>query len=56
MTTFLQTLLAQDPRNITPLSWQTMQPYPDGRDRVRDRRVQRRFIVAHRGLLDRPWP
>ena len=40
-TTFLQTLLAQDPRNITPLSWQTMQPYPDGRDRVRDRRVQR---------------
>jgi hypothetical protein len=40
-TTFLQTLLAQDPRNITPFSWQTMQPYPDGRDRVRDRRVQR---------------
>jgi hypothetical protein len=40
-TTFLQTLLAQDPGNITPLSWQTMQPYPDGRDRVRDRRVQR---------------
>jgi hypothetical protein len=40
-TTFLQTLLAQDLGNITPLSWQTMQPYPDGRDRVRDRRVQR---------------
>jgi hypothetical protein len=40
-TTFLQTLLAQDPGNITPLSWQTMQPYPDARDRVRDRRVQR---------------
>jgi hypothetical protein len=40
-TTFLQTLLAQDPGNITPLSWQTMQPYPDGRDRVRDRRMQR---------------
>jgi hypothetical protein len=40
-TTFLQTLLAQDPGNSTPLSWQTMQPYPDGRDRVRDRRVQR---------------
>jgi hypothetical protein len=40
-TTFLHTLLAQDPNNIVPLSWQTMQPYPDGRDRVRDRRVQR---------------
>ena len=40
-TTFLHTLLAQDPRNATPFSWQTMQPYPDGRDRLRDRRVQR---------------
>jgi hypothetical protein len=40
-TTFLHTLLAQDPHNIAPLSWQTMQPYPDARDRVRDRRVQR---------------
>jgi hypothetical protein len=40
-TTFLQTLLAQDPRNLTPLSWQTMQPYPDARDRLRDRRAQR---------------
>jgi hypothetical protein len=40
-TTFLHTLLAQDPANIAPFSWQTMQPYPDGRDRLRDRRVQR---------------
>ncbi len=40
-TTFLHTLMAQDPANHTPLSWQTMQPYPDGRDRLRDRRVQR---------------
>lgn len=40
-TTFLHTLLAQDPANIVPLSWQTMQPYPDARDRARDRRVER---------------
>jgi hypothetical protein len=40
-TTFLHTLLAQDPGNMTPLSWQTMQPYPDRRDRPRDQRVAR---------------
>lgn len=40
-TTFLHTLLAQDPGNMTPLSWQTMQPYPDRRDRLRDHRVAR---------------
>jgi len=40
-TTFLHTLLAQDPGNMAPLSWQTMQPYPDRRDCPRDRRVER---------------
>jgi hypothetical protein len=40
-TTFLHTLLSQDPGNMTPLSWQTMQPYPDRRDRARDHRVVR---------------
>lgn len=40
-TTFLHTLLAQDPENRIPLSFQTIQPYPDARDGVRDRRVQR---------------
>ena len=40
-TTFLHMLLAQDPGNMIPLSWQTMQPYPDRRDRPRDQRVAR---------------
>jgi hypothetical protein len=38
-TTFLQMLLAQDEANRTPLTWQTLQPYPDRRGH--DRRVQR---------------
>lgn len=40
-TTFLHTLLAEDPGAMAPLSWQTMQPYPDRRDRSRDGRVRR---------------
>lgn len=40
-TTFLHTLLAEDPEAMAPLSWQTMQPYPDRRDRSRDGRVRR---------------
>ena len=40
-TTFLHTLLAEDPDNMAPLSWETMQPYPDRRDRSRDGRVRR---------------
>jgi len=40
-TTFLHTLMSKDPGNLTPLSWQTMQPYPDRRDRPRDQRVAR---------------
>ena len=40
-TTFLHTLLAEDPAALAPLSWQTMQPYPDRRDRARDRRIRR---------------
>jgi hypothetical protein len=40
-TTFLHTLLAEDPDAAAPLSWQTMQPYPDRRDRARDGRVRR---------------
>lgn len=40
-TTFLHTLMSKDPGNMTPLSWQTMQPYPDRRDRPRDQRVAR---------------
>jgi len=40
-TTFLHMLLAHDPENRIPLSFQTIQPYPDERDRSRDRRVQR---------------
>ena len=40
-TTFLHTLLAQDPQNGAPLVWQTMQPYPGPDDRLRDRRRQR---------------
>jgi hypothetical protein len=43
-TTFLHMLLALDPANRTPLSWEVMRPYPDPRDRGRvagrDRRVQ----------------
>ena len=51
-TTFLHILLAQDPGNMTPLSWQTMQPYPDRRDRPRDQRVARteRELRAFRHL------
>ncbi|HEX4709368.1 sulfotransferase [Phenylobacterium sp.] len=40
-TTFLQMLLVQDEGNRTPLTWQTMQPYPDRRGGGRDWRVQR---------------
>lgn len=40
-TTFLHTLMAEDPDNMAPFSWQTMQPYPDRRDRSRDGRVRR---------------
>lgn len=40
-TTFLHTLLSQDPGNLVPMSWQTMQPYPDRRDQPRDHRVAR---------------
>lgn len=40
-TTFLHMLLALDPRNRAPLSWEVMRPYPDARDGGRDRRVQR---------------
>lgn len=41
-TTFLHMLLALDPANRAPLSWEVMRPYPDPRDRGgRDRRVER---------------
>lgn len=40
-TTFLHMLLAHDPAIQVPLSFQTIQPYPDARDRARDKRVQR---------------
>jgi len=40
-TTFLQMLLVQDEGARTPLTWQTMQPYPDRRDHGSDRRVRR---------------
>jgi hypothetical protein len=40
-TTFLHALLAQDPRNRAPLLWETIEPFPDPRDRRRDRRIER---------------
>ena len=40
-TTFLHTLLAQDPANRVPLSWQTIYPYPLARDVGHDGRVAR---------------
>lgn len=40
-TTFLHTLLAQDPANRVPLSWQTIYPYPQAKDLRRDRRAAR---------------
>jgi hypothetical protein len=40
-TTFLHMLLAQDPANRAPLSWEVMRPYPEPQDRGRDRRVKR---------------
>jgi hypothetical protein len=40
-TTFLHMLLAQDPANMIPLSWQTRQPYPGRGDRRQDGRVAR---------------
>lgn len=40
-TTFLHTLMAHDPAVRAPLSFETIQPYPDARDRARDRRAQR---------------
>jgi hypothetical protein len=39
-TTFLHMLLALDPTNRAPLSWEVMRPYRDPHDRGRDRRVQ----------------
>jgi len=50
-TTFLHMLLAQDPANRVPLSWEVMRPYPDPRRRRRDRRVQhteREFRIFRR--------
>jgi hypothetical protein len=51
-TTFLHMLLAQDPANRVPLSWEVMRPYPDPRPRSRDRRVQQteREFRVFRGL------
>ncbi len=40
-TTFLHTLLAQDPANRVPLSWQTIYPYPLAQDAQRDGRAAR---------------
>jgi len=40
-TTFLHSLLAQDPANRVPLSWQTIYPYPLPQDLRRDRRAAR---------------
>jgi hypothetical protein len=40
-TTFLHMLLAQDPKNRIPRSWQTIHPYPEARDHAKDRRVER---------------
>lgn len=40
-TTFLHMLLALDPANRAPLSYETMQPYPDAGPGKRDRRIRR---------------
>ena len=40
-TTFLHMLLALDPANRAPLSYETMQPYPDPGAGKRDRRIRR---------------
>lgn len=40
-TTFLHTLLAQDPANRVPLSWQTIYPYPLSGDTRKDTRAAR---------------
>lgn len=40
-TTFLHSLLAQDPGNRVPLSWQTIYPYPLAQDARHDKRAQR---------------
>ncbi|HEX4183766.1 MAG TPA: sulfotransferase [Caulobacteraceae bacterium] len=40
-TTFLHSLLSQDPDNRAPLSWQTIYPYPLRQDLLRDRRAAR---------------
>ena len=50
-TTFLHSLLAQDPANRVPLSWQTVYPYPLAQDLRRDRRaarVERQFRMFKR--------
>jgi hypothetical protein len=50
-TTFLHSLLAQDPANRVPLSWQTIYPYPQAQDRRRDTRparVDRQFRMFER--------
>jgi len=50
-TTFLHSLLAQDPANRVPLSWQTIYPYPQRQDRWRDTRparVDRQFRMFER--------
>jgi hypothetical protein len=50
-TTFLHSLLAQDPGNRAPLSWQTIYPYPLARDTRRDNRaarVDRQFRMFER--------
>ncbi len=40
-TTFLHSLIAQDPANRVPLSWQTIYPYPLAQDARRDGRAER---------------
>jgi hypothetical protein len=50
-TTFLHSLLARDPSNRVPLSWQTIYPYPLAQDRRRDgraERVERQFRMFER--------
>ncbi len=50
-TTFLHFLLAQDPANRAPLSWQTIYPYPLAQDVRRDKRaarVERQFRMFKR--------
>jgi Sulfotransferase family len=55
-TTFLHTLLAQDPANLVPRVWQLIHPYPDehvnGRD-LRQRRVARQLRLF--GLIAREF-